>query len=309
MSGAVAATRTYRRSAVFMDTLVTVQVASDQPEAQFDARADAAFAWFQRIEQACSRFDPESELSRLCARVGESVPVSPLLYEAVRFALAVARLSDGAFDPTVGHTLARRGFNRHYITGQTVDSPTAPPAAPDYRDVRLDSRAGTITVRKPLLLDLGAVAKGLAIDLAAKELDGFAHAVVEAGGDLHVRGRNADGEPWRVGVRHPRQADAVIEVLHVAEMAVCTSGDYERRDPTGEGHHLIDPRSGASADAAASVTVIAPTAMVADALATAAFVLGPRRGLRFLDAQGVDGLIYSSALERYATRGLTRYSK
>ena len=309
MSGIVSVLRTYRRSAVFMDTLVTVQAASDQPEAHFDARAEAAFAWFQRIERACSRFDPESELSRLCARVGDPAPVSPLLYEAVRFALAVARLSGGAFDPTVGHTLARRGFNRHYITGQTVNSPAAPPTAPDYRDVCLDPRAGTITLRKPLLLDLGAVAKGLAIDLAAKELDGFAHAVVEAGGDLHVRGRNAGGEPWRVGIRHPRQADAVIEILHVAEMAVCTSGDYERRGPTGEGHHLIDPRSGASVDAVASVTVIAPTAMVADALATAAFVLGPTRGLRFLDAQGVDGLIYSSALARYATRGLTRYSK
>lgn len=307
MSGAVAATQTYRRSAVFMDTLVTVQAASDQPEAPFAARADAAFAWFQRVEQACSRFDPESELSGLCARVGEPVPVSPLLYEAVHFALEVARLSDGAFDPTVGHALARRGFNRHYITGQTADSPAAPPVAPDYRDVHLNPSAGTITLRKPLLLDLGAVAKGLAIDLAAKELDGFAHAVVEAGGDLHVRGRNADGEPWRVGIRHPRQPDAMIEVLHVAEMAVCTSGDYERRGPTGEGHHLIDPRRGASADAAASVTVIAPTAMVADALATAAFVLGPTRGLRFLDAQGVDGLIYSSALERSATRGLARY--
>ena len=90
-------------------------------------------------------------------------------------------------------------------------------------------------------------------------------------------------------------------------MAVCTSGDYERRGPTGEGHHLIDPQSGASADAVASVTVIAPTAMVADALATAAFVLGPTRGLRFLEAQGVDGLIYSSALERYATSGLAAY--
>jgi len=312
MSDAVAATRTYRQSAAFMDTLVTVQVASDQSEAYFDARAAAAFAWFQRIEQACSRFDPESELSRLCARVGEPVPVSPLLYEAVRFALEVARLSDGAFDPTVGHKLARRGFNRHYITGQTVDVPDAPPDMPEntYRDLRLDPIAGTITVRKPLLLDLGAVAKGLAIDLAAKELEGFIHAVVEAGGDLHVRrrpGQNANGERWRVGIRHPRQDDALIEVLHVAEMAVCTSGDYERRDPTGEGHHLIDPRRGASADAAASVTVIAPTAMVADALATAAFVLGPARGLRFLDAQGVDGLIYSSALERYATRGLARY--
>jgi thiamine biosynthesis lipoprotein len=90
-------------------------------------------------------------------------------------------------------------------------------------------------------------------------------------------------------------------------MAVCTSGDYERRGPGGVGHHLIDPHSGDSVEHVASVTVIAPTAMVADALATAAFVLGPTRALRFLEAQGVDALIYSSALERSTTPGLARY--
>ena len=115
--------QTYRRSAVFMDTLVSVQAVSDQPETFFDERADAAFGWFRQIEQTCSRFDPASELSQLTARAGDAVPVSPLLYEAVRFALAVAAASDGAFDPTIGHTLARRGFNRHYITGQRVDVP------------------------------------------------------------------------------------------------------------------------------------------------------------------------------------------
>jgi FAD:protein FMN transferase len=309
VSGAAPVMRTYRRSAVFMDTLVTVQAMSDQPEAQFDARADAAFGWFWEIERVCSRFDQESELSQLSARVGVPAPVSPLLYEAVRFALEVARASDGAFDPTVGHALARRGFNRHYLTGQAMDVPDVPADAPDYRDVRLDPAARTITLRKPLRLDLGAVAKGLAIDLAAKELDVFRHTVVEAGGDLHARGRNAAGESWRVGIRHPRQADALIETLHVSDMAVCTSGDYERRTPGGDGHHLIYPRGGASAETVASVTVIAPTAMVADALATAAFVLGPARGLRFLDAQGVDALIYSSTLERYATHGLARYTR
>ncbi len=310
MSGAAAEARTYRRSAVFMDTLVTVQAIADQPEARrFDERADAAFGWFREIERVCSRFDPASELSQLSARIGEPVPVGPLLYEAVRFALEVARASGGAFDPTIGHALARRGFNRHYLTGEMIDVPDAPADAPAYRDVRLDPAARAITLRKPLRLDLGAVAKGLAIDLAAKELECFAHAVVEAGGDLHARGRNAAGERWRVGIRHPRRADALIETLSVSDMAVCTSGDYERRTPGGDGHHLIDPRDGGSADTAASATVIAPTAMVADALATAAFVLGPARGLHFLEAQGVDGLIYSSALERHATRGLARYTR
>jgi thiamine biosynthesis lipoprotein len=88
---------------------------------------------------------------------------------------------------------------------------------------------------------------------------------------------------------------------------VCTSGDYERRissDDGDDGHHIIDPRTRASATESASVTVVAPSAMVADALATAAFVLGPADGLEILERHGVDGLMITRALERFATRGM-----
>ena len=309
MSGAAQAMTTHSRSAIFMDTLITATVVSHLPEDAVGERIERAFGWFAYVEQVCSRFDPESELSRLTAHTGEPVPVSPLLFEAIRFALEVARLSRGTFDPTIGHALTRRGFNRNYRTGQTLDAPDAEADTkrPSYRDVVIDPAASTVALRRPLALDLGAVAKGLAIDLAAKELDGFSGAVVEAGGDLHARGRNEANEPWRVGVRHPRQDDALIEVLHVSDMAVCTSGDYERRGNRPGDHHLIDPASGDSAHVAASVTVVAPTAMVADALSTAAFVLGPTRGLRFLARQGVEGLIFTPTLERHETPGLARY--
>jgi thiamine biosynthesis lipoprotein len=306
MNGVAQAVETHSQSAVFMDTLVSVHVVADASAGAVSERIERAFGWFSHVERVCSRFDPESELSRLTARPGEPVPVSPLLFEAVRFAMEVARISGGVFDPTLGHTLARRGFNRNYITGQTIDAPDELERA-DYRDVRLDPAAGTITLCRPLVLDLGAVAKGLAIDLAAKELEEFPGSVVEAGGDLRMQGRNAEGGPWRVGIRHPREDNALIEMLHLTDLAVCTSGDYERRGATAGEHHLIDPATGDSAARVASVTVVAPTAMVADALSTAAFVLGPARGLRFLARQGVDGLIISSALTRHATSGLARF--
>lgn len=310
MSGGGRGVAAHSRSAVFMDTLVTATVVSDLSDEAVGEPIARAFGWFAEVERVCSRFDPASELSRLTAReiAGEPVPVSPLLFEAIRFAVDVARLSGGAFDPTLGHALARHGFNRNYRTGEEVNAPEAAARA-TYRDVRLDPAAGTVTLRAPLALDLGAVAKGLAIDLAAKELEAFPGAVVEAGGDLMARGRNAEGGPWRVGIRHPRAEDALFEVLHVSDMAVCTSGDYERRGKRAGEHHLLDPASGAPVQAVASVTVVAPTAMVADALSTAAFVLGPKRGLRFLARQGVDGLIVTTALERHATAGLARYQQ
>jgi len=287
-------------AAVAMDTLVSIEVVGAAAAGPAVARA---LGWFGRVEDVCSRFDPGSELRRLCARVGEPVPASPVLFEAVRFALALAARTRGAFDPTVGAALAARGFDRHYATGERF--PVAAPAgAATYRDVRLDAARRTITLRRPLVLDLGAVAKGLAIDLAARELGAFDGFCVDAGGDLLVAGRTAQGRPWRVGVRHPRDGRALACALDVGAGAVCTSGDYERRTPDGAQHHLLDPRTGASAGALASATVIAPTAMAADGLATAAFVLGPERGLRLLHREGVEGVLIDPTGGQRLTDGL-----
>jgi thiamine biosynthesis lipoprotein len=265
---------------------------------------DRAFGWFREVEARCSRFDEHSELMQLVARPGVPVRVSKTLFHTVRLALAVAEETGGAFDPTVGHAMASRGFSRHYHSGQTVRTPIAPDGAVSYRDVSVDAAEETIALRRPLVLDLGAVAKGLAIDLAANELRAFKNFAIDAGGDLYLAGRGPGGGPWSVGIRHPREDRQLVDTLHVSDLAVCTSGDYERRGAGVDGgHHILDPRTGASAAAAASVTVVAPTAVLADALATAAFVLGVADGLALLERQGVDGLIVTPSLECYATQG------
>jgi len=150
------------------------------------------------------------------------------------------------------------------------------------------------------VLDLGAVAKGLAVDLAARELEPFHDFAIDAGGDLYLGGHNGDGNPWSVGIRHPRKPDEVFERVTVSDAAVCTSGDYEAKGIDGA-HHILDPRADRSADMLASVTVIAPSAMVADGLATAAFVLGPIEGLALLQRQGVRGILLTPSLERFET--------
>ena len=142
---------------------------------------------------------------------------------------------------------------------------------------------------------------------AAHELRGYPDFSVNAGGDIVVRGRSARREPWRVGIKDPRAVDQLVDVLAVSDAAICTSGDYERPRSDGAGHHIMVPTTGQSAAAVASVTVIAETAMVADALATAAFVLGPERGIAFLEAQGVDGIIVRPSGTRVATDGIARY--
>jgi len=298
------------RSVPLMGTIVTIDIvdtgAGHADGAERDTAIEHAFGWFREIERMCNRFDPDSELRRLTVQPEKAVHASDVLFAALGFALAVAEDTGGAFDPTVGRRMEARGFNRDYRTGETIGASGVPEGPVSYRDVHLDHANKTVLIDRPLLLDLGGVAKGLAIDLAAQELAPFEHFAIDAGGDLYLAGHNAAGEPWSVGIRHPRRDREAIEVLRISDSAVCTSGDYERPAPGGGGHHILDPRSGESAGAVLSATVVAPTAMLADALATGAFVLGPGDGMRLLERHGVEGVLFSPALERFATPGLRR---
>jgi thiamine biosynthesis lipoprotein len=283
-----------------MGTIATIEVAGSE---SCEEAVASAFEWFRQIEQCCSRFDPHSELTQLNSQIGVAVTASAILYEAVRFALSVAEETGGAFDPTIGGRMEKAGFNREYRTGRLVQTAVDTNSQVSYRDVILNPDGKAITLLRPLLLDLGAVAKGLAVDMAARELQPFENFAIDAGGDLYLAGSNPEGDPWSVGIRHPRIDGQLIESIRVSNQAVCTSGDYER------GEHILDPRraeaaAGAASVTAASVTVVASGAMLADAVATAAFVLGPVEGLRLFDRVGVEGLIVSPSLERYQTRGM-----
>lgn len=293
-----------------MDTVVTIRVidhgATADDRAHRAAAVERAVGWFRAIEAHCTRFDPASELRQLCTHVGVAVTASAVLMETVRFAIALATDTDGAFDPTVGRRMEAHGFDRNYKTRMSSASDIDDVDA-TYRDVHVDVDANTITLDRPLLLDLGAVAKGFAIDMAARELAEFENFAIDAGGDLYLAGRNEEGAPWSVGIRHPRASDAMLETLYVSDTAVCTSGDYERVRSAPGGHqqrehHILDPHTGDAAPRVASATVIAPLAMVADGLATAAFVLGPERGVALLERHGVRGVIVTPTLDRFATR-------
>jgi FAD:protein FMN transferase len=292
-------------AALSMDTWVNVQIVSDQPREAIEPMVQRALTWFESVERICSRFDPNSEVMQLVRRAGRRVRVSTLLFEVAAFAMNLAEQTDGAFDPTVGAALEHRGFDTNYLTGEAIRSGVGDEPV-TYRDVRLDRRAHSILLRRPLVLDLGAVAKGLAIDLAVQELRNCPDLCLEAGGDVCVRGRNADGERWNVGIQHPRAPGLLVRTLRVADAAVCTSGDYERRVPAPgadtEGH-ILDGRTRRPVTDLASVTVVAPTAMAADGLSTAAMVLGREQGLQFLENQGVGGLLIAADGTEFTTAG------
>lgn len=299
--------RGYVQTRVFMDTPVVIEiVAPECDERDLAERTGQAFGWFEEVERTCSRFDEASELRRLSSSSG-AVTVSPLLFNALDLALRVARITEGALDPAIGRVMEQSGFNTNYRTGEHVTSTPVPGPPGSYRDILLDRKANTVTLRRPLTLDLGAVAKGLAIDLAAEELSDLPGVAINAGGDVRARGCNADGEPWRIGIRHPLRTQELLTTLRISDAAVCTSGGYERPDATGDGHHIRNPMTGASAHSTLSATAVAPTAVVADALSTAAFVMGPETGLQLLTNQGIDGLIFSSDHRVAISAGMARY--
>ncbi len=294
-------------STTSMGTVITLQVVGhgNTPEEILERRdaVSRAAEWFREINARCSRFDPQSELNQLSRQVGTPVHVSELLFQAIRFAHAVAEQSGGAFDPAVGAAMESRGFDRDFRTGRAINSGVDANAGTSFRDVVIEESSQSITLLRPLVLDLGAVAKGLAVDLAARELDRFTDFAIDAGGDLYLGGHNPDGESWAVGIRNPNAVGEMLGRIRVSNAAVCTSGNYERTSARGTHHHLVDPHTAQTANLLASVTVVAPSAMVADALGTAAFVLGPTEGRDFLERQGVAGLLVTESMEQIATEG------
>ncbi|KIL38957.1 thiamine biosynthesis protein ApbE [Gordoniibacillus kamchatkensis] len=293
-----------KKAKLFMDTVVDIQVvASGKSADRAEAQIDRAFAAFRQVEQACSRFSPDSELMMACRQFGTPVPVSPFLFEPLKFALEVAKWTDGVFDPTVGGLMEEHGFNRHYLTGQTILSPSAESVT--YRDVIVNERDRTVLLRKPLVIDLGAVAKGFAIDLAASELREFDGFVVNAGGDLFAGGVDESGSDWEIGIRHPYHKDQIVQSVTVSNEAVCTSGSYERKSAKVPGtHHLLHPKTRRSPNVWISCSIIAPFAMMADAMATAAFLLVENRGKTFIEQTGTKGILITPALQIVTVGGI-----
>ncbi|MDB5056065.1 MAG: thiamine biosynthesis protein ApbE [Bacilli bacterium] len=285
-----------KKTRLFMDTVVDIQVVAWKSKDQAEAQINRAFDAFRKVEQACSRFSLDSELMVACRQIGTPVPVSPFLFEPLKFALEIAEWTDGLFDPTVGKTMEEYGFNHHYLTRQSIQSPSADSV--NYRDIVLNEQDRTLYLLKPLVIDLGAVAKGFAIDLAAHELKEFAGFLVNAGGDLYAGGTDESGNPWRIGIQHPEQKEQIIETIEISNEAICTSGSYERKSSKiADVHHLIHPKTKQSPNDWISCSVIAPFAMMADAISTASFLMGLDGGKLLIEQADLKGILITPSLQ------------
>lgn len=299
--------QTVQRSRMIMGTLVEISVTGHNG-LELHRLVDRAFAEMERLERLLSAQIASSEVARL----GEvsDLEVSREMREVIEVGQEVARRSQGAFDMTLG-----RLVKLWDITGAQPRVPSADAIEAALAGIGPDAlqvEGARIVKKQPeLQLELGGIAKGYAVEAAAKvlraaELD---FGAVNAGGDMALVGRPSQRD-WRIGIRHPRHSQELLATLVIPGGAVVTSGDYERYFEF-EGrryHHLFDPRTGYPARGCQSVTVWADDATYADALATAAFVLGPEQGLQLLEEwPGVEGLLVTAQGEVRFTSGLQEH--
>ncbi|WP_240339384.1 FAD:protein FMN transferase [Marinobacter sp. BW6] len=266
-------------------------------------------AVFHQVDEQMSRYREDSEVSRLNRNAASGpVAVSASLFEVLDKAQEVSMLSNGAFDVTFGSV----GYLYDFRAGKKPTDEELRSGLPrvNFRDVILDQDAQTVEYRQAgIRVDLGGIAKGYAVDLGIERLVslGIRHARLSAGGDMRLLG-DKRGRPWYVGIRDPRSEGRNAVVLPLEDVAVSTSGDYERFfvDEAGDRvHHILSPETGKSVQGVQSVTIIGEDALTTDGLSTAVFVLGPEKGLEMIERlPGIDVVVIDDQRMMHVSEGL-----
>lgn len=284
--------------------------AADEQAAE-DA-VEAVFGEFERLDALMSVWRDGSDVVRLndAAGIGP-VRVGSDVREVLQAARRVSEWTGGKFDVTFGALSGLWRFD-HDQDDRMPSAAAVLERLPlvDYRDLEVDESAGTAFLkRKGMRVHLGGVGKGYAVDRAASILRarGVADFMIQSGGDLYAGGRHPE-RSWRVGIRDPRgDEDQSFAALDLSDMAVSTSGDYERFffSDGRRYHHILDPDLGEPARACRSVTVVTGSAMLADALSTGIFVAGPDAGMALVERlPGVEAVIVTAQNDVLVSSGL-----
>ncbi|MBC8355847.1 MAG: FAD:protein FMN transferase [Planctomycetes bacterium] len=269
-----------------------------------EAAIDAAFNEIEVIEEVMSIYRAHSQLSRL-NRNGVVDDPHPYFVDVLRAALAMSSRSDGAFDVTV------QPLWDLYATAQRLEQL---PSDEDIESARHDVNWKQLHIEQAQIrldgersaITLNGIAQGFAADRVADVLreHGVNNALIDTG-ELGALGAKETGDPWSIGIQHPRDRDAYISVAELKGRCLATSGDYATRfSDDHRHHHLLDPRTGRSPSDLSSVSIAANTALEADALSTAVFVMGAERGTKLVEqTPGADALLVLKDGRSVATAG------
>jgi FAD:protein FMN transferase len=268
-------------SATFTALGTTATLVVTEPDALRSGRARLE-AVLAAVDQACSRFRPDSDLMRVNSGAGHPARVGPVLLDALEVALRAARLSGGDVDPTVGRAVRVLGYDRDFSEVEAAGGPLTcvVERVPGWHAIRMDRAAATVRVPDGVELDLGATAKAFAADRAAATIAATIDSgvLVSLGGDVAVAGTAPeDGWPVRVTDDHAAGPEAPGETVAIKAGGLATSGTTVRRWRRGDEqlHHIVDPASGRPAASCwRTVSVVAQTCVDANIASTAAIVRG-----------------------------------
>ncbi|WP_020567386.1 FAD:protein FMN transferase [Neolewinella persica] len=292
-------------SLLFMPLLICAQVTSHETLLLMGSRFDIttvgagagaeegynamAIAEIQRIERLISSWDPNSQTSAINAAAGDHpVKVDAELFGLIQRALGLSRLTDGAFDISYASMDRLWRFDGSMKAMPEADNIAASVARVGFDKIVLDEAKRTVFLPEAgMKIGFGAIGKGYAADRARQLLEkaGCKAGIINASGDLTAWGRQPSGEDWKVAITNPLNKEKAFAWLPVNGRAIVTSGNYEKfvRFNGTRYAHIIDPRTGYPSTGIISVTVLAPSTELADALATSVFVMGVDTGLDFIN--------------------------
>ncbi|VXA97902.1 FAD:protein FMN transferase [Maribacter litoralis] len=278
----------YKRTLKLMGSRFEITVVGkDQVEA--NEYIDLAISEISRIEKLISSWDPNSQTSLINKNAGiQPVQVDAELFGLIQRGIGISKLTDGAFDISYASMDNIWKFDGSMTDMPSDDSIKASVAIVGYHNIILDNENHTVFLKlEGMKIGFGAIGKGYAAD-KAKELlmsKGVVAGIINASGDMNTWGKQANGKDWQVAITNPMDKNKVFALLPVHNGAVVTSGNYEKYVTFNNTRytHIIDPRSGYPATGIVSVTVFAPKAELADALATSVFVMGKDVGLNRIE--------------------------
>ncbi|HEX6850267.1 MAG TPA: FAD:protein FMN transferase [Candidatus Polarisedimenticolaceae bacterium] len=308
-AGCAPAARTWSEQRVLMGTVFRIQVHAP-PSAQARRAVAAALDEVARVEALLSEWRETSEISALNRAAGRGpLRVGPELLEVLERAALASEATGGAFDVTFATCGGLWSFRDARVPSD--DELATCLGHVGFRKIRVDRARSEVEILDPATrIGLGGIGKGYGVDRAAAVLEraGVGNYVVDGGGDLRIRGRNGD-RPWTVGLADPRRKGELAGRVEMEAGSIVTSGDYEsyfERDGVRY-HHILDPATGRPARGSIAVTVVAPDATWADALATGLFVMGPERAIPAAEAlPGVSVRIVSPDGAVHTSRGFPK---
>lgn len=284
-----------------MDTTISLRATGSGDNAQ--KAVDESFTRIEQLDKLASSQRPDSDVSKINAAAGKDyVQVDPAIYEMIEYSKEYSAKSNGEWDITVGVITKMWDIgnaDQHVPPQEDIQKALQ---LVNYKDILLRPEDHSVMLAKPgMAIDLGGVAKGYAVDEIRKIYDkyGIQKGLINMGASsMYAAGTNSKGTAWNIGIKHPRSdaKDTYLGIVSIEDQFLSTSGDYERFfiQDGKRYHHIFDPRTGYPADSGTmSDTIVInkdmPHAgMLSDMLTTIVFVMGPQKGLSFIN--GIDGI-------------------